>query len=140
MTALAARCELGGGARQHFRFNNCGEGGALTCFVTPYARARGAALMLALAARRELGGDVRQHSGSTTAVRGSTACALSGFSGWNFRRAVSVFLYPLAMVAAESGARRSDYGGSSRRWVRAAGAGGISCRVASAIGGTIGPR
>ena len=49
-------------------------------------------------------------------------------------------LYPLAMVAAESGARRSDYGGSSRRWVRAAGAGGISCRVASAIGGTIVPR
>ena len=27
MTALAARCELGGGARQHSRFNNCGEGG-----------------------------------------------------------------------------------------------------------------
>jgi hypothetical protein len=26
MTALAARCELGGGARQHSRFNNCGEG------------------------------------------------------------------------------------------------------------------
>ncbi len=102
MTALAARCELGGGARQHSRFNNCGEGGALTCFVTPYARARGAALMLALAARRELGGGVRQHPGSTTALRGSTACALSGFSGWNFRRAVSVFLYPLAMVAAES--------------------------------------
>src|SRR5580658_10982937 len=26
MTALAARCELGGGARQQSRFNNCGEG------------------------------------------------------------------------------------------------------------------
>ena len=25
MTALAARCELWGGARQHSRFNNCGE-------------------------------------------------------------------------------------------------------------------
>ena len=62
---------------------------------------------------------------------------------WIFRLEFSargLCLYPLAMVAAESGARRSDYGGSSRRWVRAAGAGGISCRVASAIGGTIVPR
>ena len=28
MMALAARCELRGGARQHSRFNNCGEGGS----------------------------------------------------------------------------------------------------------------
>ena len=27
MMALAARCELRGGARQQSRFNNCGEGG-----------------------------------------------------------------------------------------------------------------
>ena len=26
---LAARCELWGGARQHSRFNNCGEGGSV---------------------------------------------------------------------------------------------------------------
>jgi hypothetical protein len=26
MTALVARCEVGGGARQQSRFNNCGEG------------------------------------------------------------------------------------------------------------------
>ena len=28
MMALAARCELRGGARQQSRFNNCGEGGS----------------------------------------------------------------------------------------------------------------
>ena len=41
MTALAARCELGGGARQHSRFNNCGEGVALTCLIM-VTHARGA--------------------------------------------------------------------------------------------------
>ena len=29
---MAARCEVGGGARQHSRFNNCGEGGSASTF------------------------------------------------------------------------------------------------------------
>ena len=65
MMALAARCELRGGARQHSRFNNCGEGGlALTCLIMVVARARGwgPMPMMALAARCELRGGARQHS------------------------------------------------------------------------------
>ena len=43
MTALAARCELWGGARQHSRFNNCGEGGSTSCSLSRFfgCRARG---------------------------------------------------------------------------------------------------
>ena len=40
MMALAARCELRGGARQHSRFNNCGEGGSVNPSRCPHARAR----------------------------------------------------------------------------------------------------
>ena len=37
MTALAARCELGGGARQQYRFNNCGEGALMASLAEPRA-------------------------------------------------------------------------------------------------------
>ena len=63
MMALAARCELRGGARQHSRFNNCGEGGlALTCLIMVSRARGGGAPMMALAARCELRGGARQHS------------------------------------------------------------------------------
>ena len=62
MMVPSARRELGGGARQHSGFNNCGEGGALTMMAV-VSRARGAAPMMVPSARRELGGGARQHSG-----------------------------------------------------------------------------
>ena len=64
MMALAARCELRGGARQHSRFNNCGEGARVNLLDHGLARARGwgPMPMMALAARCELRGGARQHS------------------------------------------------------------------------------
>ena len=40
MMALAARCELRGGARQQSRFNNCGEGGSVNRLIAALTRAR----------------------------------------------------------------------------------------------------
>ena len=43
MTVLTPRCELGGGARQHPRFNNFGEGGSMSSSRSRFSgcRARG---------------------------------------------------------------------------------------------------
>ena len=51
MMALAARCELRGGARQHSRFNNCGEGDSALTELSALTRARGGADSSALLRR-----------------------------------------------------------------------------------------
>src|SRR5271155_2178626 len=46
MMALAARCELRGGARQHSRFNNCGEGGSMSSSLSRFSGWRSRSLSL----------------------------------------------------------------------------------------------
>ena len=64
MMALAARCELGGGARQQSRFNNCGEGTRVNLLDLGLARARG------------WGADADDGTGGAVRARGWRATAI----------------------------------------------------------------
>ena len=84
LMALAARCELRGGARQQSRFNNCGEGPRFTLAPRFLVRARVAPRPAVSIRRRRRAamGTVRREPIETAGRGVAVACVRSGISGW----------------------------------------------------------